>query len=51
MGKAPSLGAMIETPSPVFLVNEILDLVDFVSIGTNDPTQFMLTADCVYMEP
>lgn len=41
----PPIGAMIETPSAVFLINEILELADFVSIGTNDLTQFMLAAD------
>lgn len=41
----PSVGAMIETPSAVFAINEILERADFVSIGTNDLTQFMLAAD------
>ena len=36
---------MIETPAALFALDEILDLVDFVSIGTNDLTQFMLAAD------
>jgi phosphoenolpyruvate-protein phosphotransferase (PTS system enzyme I) len=41
----PPLGAMIETPSALFSLKEILQRVDFVSIGTNDLTQFMLAAD------
>jgi phosphoenolpyruvate-protein phosphotransferase len=41
----PPVGAMIETPSAVFTINEILERADFVSIGTNDLTQFMLAAD------
>lgn len=41
----PRIGAMIETPSAVFLIDEILRVVDFVSVGTNDLTQFMLAAD------
>lgn len=41
----PRIGAMIETPSAVFMIDEILREVDFVSIGTNDLTQFMLAAD------
>ncbi len=41
----PRIGAMIETPSAVFMIDEILREVEFVSIGTNDLTQFMLAAD------
>lgn len=41
----PKLGAMIETPAAVFETDEILNIMDFVSIGTNDLTQFMLAAD------
>jgi phosphoenolpyruvate-protein phosphotransferase len=43
--RIPSIGAMIETPSSVFEIDEILKLVDFVSIGSNDLTQFMLATD------
>ena len=39
------VGAMIETPAAVLLIDRILDEVDFVSLGTNDLTQFMLAAD------
>ena len=42
---APPLGAMIETPAALFALDEILDLADFVAIGTNDLTQFMLGTD------
>lgn len=41
----PRVGAMIETPSAVFEIDEILRLVDFASVGTNDLTQFMLGAE------
>ena len=41
----PRVGAMIETPSALFEVDDILSLADFVSLGTNDLTQFMLGAD------
>ncbi|MGD8617043.1 MAG: phosphoenolpyruvate--protein phosphotransferase, partial [Gammaproteobacteria bacterium] len=41
----PPVGALIETPSAVFAIDEILASCDFVSIGTNDLTQFMLAAD------
>jgi len=43
--KRPRVGAMLETPSAVFEVDDILSLVDFASLGTNDLTQFMLGAD------
>jgi len=38
-------GAMIETPSALFELDEILEQADFISIGTNDLAQFMLAAD------
>lgn len=39
------VGAMIETPASVFLIDRILEEVDFISLGTNDLTQFVLAAD------
>ena len=44
-GKRISIGAMIETPSAVFAIHEILELADFVSIGTNDLAQYILASD------
>ncbi len=41
----PPVGAMIETPSALFALDEILPQVSFISLGTNDLTQFMLAAD------
>jgi phosphoenolpyruvate-protein phosphotransferase (PTS system enzyme I) len=43
--KRPLLGAMIETPAALFALEEILGLVDFLAIGTNDLTQYMLALD------
>lgn len=39
------VGAMIETPSALFQLEAILEMVDSLSIGTNDLVQFMLAAD------
>ncbi|MHC2066150.1 phosphoenolpyruvate--protein phosphotransferase [Bremerella sp. T1] len=41
----PRIGAMIETPAALFALDEILELADFVAIGTNDLTQYMLAVD------
>jgi phosphotransferase system enzyme I (PtsP) len=39
------LGAMIETPSLLFELEELLAVADFVSVGTNDLFQFAFAAD------
>lgn len=45
LAKRPSIGAMIETPAAVFDIDEIVKIVDFVSIGTNDLAHFILASD------
>ncbi|MCV6547339.1 MAG: phosphoenolpyruvate--protein phosphotransferase [Cohaesibacter sp.] len=39
------LGAMLEVPSLLFQLEELLDRVDFISVGTNDLHQFMMASD------
>lgn len=43
--KRPRVGAMIETPSAVFEIDEILRSADFASVGTNDLSHFMIGAE------
>jgi len=39
------LGAMIEVPAAAIAIHGFVDVVDFVSIGTNDLVQYLLAAD------
>lgn len=39
------LGAMVEVPSLLFELRQILNSADFVSVGTNDLLQFVFAAD------
>jgi len=42
--KLPLLGAMIETPAAALTVADIIRYADFLSIGTNDLTQYTMAA-------
>jgi phosphotransferase system enzyme I (PtsI)/phosphotransferase system enzyme I (PtsP) len=43
--KVPPIGMMIEVPSSMLLLSKLAPYIDYVSIGSNDLTQYLLAVD------